>query len=105
MVVSEEDFLYRLQARDPGIQIKEAGKMKVQNFWPVIARDRRQIPARLQATVFYTCINPKRSIGQIEKAPHFFAWFRQKAEHTLPAAFTKLERQLTRKALGPSDAA
>jgi len=104
MVISEEDLLYRLQARDPGKQIKEASKMKVQNFWLVIARNRRQVPARLQDTVFYTCVNAKRGIRHIEEAPHFFSWFRQKAEHTLPTAFAKLKRQLSRKGLGPSDA-
>ncbi len=78
--------------------------MKVQNFWSVIARDPHQVSACLQATVFYTCVNAKRSIRQIEEAPHFFSWFRQKAEHTLPTAFAKLKRQLSRKALGPSDA-
>ena len=104
MVIGEKHLLDRLKAPAPRIEVEKTDVVQVQDLRAVFAGDPLQTSARIAIAVGRFREHFKSDVRQIEKPSHFFGWFRKKAKYAFPSPRAQLERQLSRKAFGPSDA-
>src|SRR5262249_55996744 len=104
VMISKKNLPHRSELRQPRVKRQKADEVQVQDVRPVPFQNPGQISARPPIAVSRVGQHFEGHVLKIKELSHFRVWFRKKTEHTLPATFSQLHRQLARTHLRAADA-